>query len=84
MEYELYIRRAAFDFLRQLRSAERDQLLRLLDELCSDPHRVGDFVEKDATGRNVEAMIFRGYAIFYWPDHAVKELRVIKIRLADR
>jgi len=32
----------------------------------------------------IEVLIFRRYAILYWADHAVKELKVTEIRFADR
>ena len=43
MEYEVYLRREVFEFLRQRRNDERDQLLTLLHALGKDPYRRGDF-----------------------------------------
>ena len=65
-------------------SDERNRLLRLLHELGQDPYRGGDFSERDLSRRNAEVLIFRQYAISYWADHAVKELKVIDIRDADK
>jgi hypothetical protein len=84
MEYEVYLRREVFEFLRQRRSDDRDQLLALLRALGQDPHRRGDFTERDQTGRDIEVLVFRRYAVLYWADHAVKELKVTEVRFADR
>lgn len=84
MEYEVYLRREVFEFLRRCRSDERDQLLTQLEALGRDPYRRGDFTERDQSGRDIEVLIIRRYAILYWPDHAVKELKVTEVRYADR
>ena len=84
MGYELYLRREAFEFLRRCRTADRDRLLTLLRTLANDPYRRGDFIERDRGGRAIEGLVFGRYAILYWADHAVKELKVVDIRHADR
>lgn len=84
MEYEVYLRREALEFLRLRRNDERDLMLGLIRSLGKDPSRRGDFAERDSNGREIEVLIFRRYAILYWADHAVKELKVTEIRFADR
>jgi hypothetical protein len=84
MEYDVYLRIEAFEFLRHRHGDERNRLLRLLHELGRDPYRHGDFVEPDPSGQDIQVLIFQRYAISYWADHAVKELKVIDIRYADR
>jgi hypothetical protein len=84
MDYEVYLRREVFEFLRQCRGADREQLLMLLRSLGRDPFRRGDFTEPDRAGRGIEVLVFRRYAVLYWADHAVKELKVVEIRYADR
>ncbi len=84
MEYEVYLRREAFEFLRQRHLGDREQLLALLHQLGRDPFRRGDFSERDRSGRAIEGLILRRYAILFWADHAVKEVKVVEIRYADR
>jgi len=84
MEYEVYLRREVLEFLRQRRRDERDQLLTLHWGLGRDPCRRGDFTERDRSGRNIEVLVFRRFAILYWADHAVKEMKVTDVRFADR
>ena len=83
MEYEVYLRREVFDFLRGLRREDREHLLTLLRKLGRDPFRRGDFSERDLAGREVQGLITRRYAVLYWADHAVKEVKVADIRSAD-
>ena len=84
MEYEVYLRREAFDFPRQLRWDDREHLLGLLQCLGRDPFPRGDFSERDSSGREIEVLIIRRYAVLSWTDHAVKEVKVTDIRFADR
>jgi hypothetical protein len=84
MEYEVYLRTEAFEFLRHRHTDERNRLLRLLSELGADPYRRGDFTERDLNGRDIQVLVFQRYAISYWADHAVKELKMIDIRYADK
>ena len=84
MEYELYLRNEVFAFLRQCRRTDREALLTFLRAIADDPHRRGDFTERDRSDRDLEVLVFRGYAVVYWADHPVKELKVVDIRYADR
>jgi hypothetical protein len=84
MDYEVYLRTEAFEFLRHRHTDTRNRLLRLFHELSRDPYRRADFNERDQTGRDIQVLIFQHYAISYWADHAVKELKVIDVRYADK
>lgn len=84
MDYEVYLRGEVFEFLRHCRVNERELLLKLLRALGQDPYRRGDFTERDQSGRDIEVVVSRQYAVLFWADHAVKELKVIEIRPADR
>jgi hypothetical protein len=84
MAHDVYLRREAHEFLRNCGREERQNLLTLLDSLAQSPFTIGDFTEKDRTGREVQGLICRRAAILFWADHAVKEVKVVDIRLADR
>ena len=62
---------------------ERDLILRFLESLESRPSRKGDYEEMDAVGRPVQIKVIGKYALTYWADHAVKEVKVTRIELAD-
>ena len=83
MEYEVYLRREVFEFLGQRRRPEREELFSLFRALGRDPHGRGDFTERDRTGREIEVLVFRKYAVLYWADQAVKEVKITEVRFAD-
>ena len=56
MDYEVYLRTEAFEFLRHRHRDERNRLLRLLHELGRDPYRRGDFAERDLSGRDIQVL----------------------------
>ena len=63
MEYEVYLRRQVFELLAKRRPQERDELFALFRALGHDPHRRGDFIERDPAGREIEVLVFRTYAV---------------------
>ena len=62
---------------------ERHRILSFLESLANDPERVGDYTERDDAGRSVQIKIVGDYALTYWVDHALKEVKVTKIEKAD-
>ena len=64
MEYEVYLRTEAFEFLRHRHGDERNTLLRFLHELGRDPYRRGDFAERDLNGRDIQVLIFPAIRAF--------------------
>ena len=80
MPYTTFLVREAADALRTLRSTERDQVIRLLDFLEEFPSTKGDTFEQDSVGRRLEVKILGRIKAVYWPDHAVKEVKVLQIK----
>jgi mRNA-degrading endonuclease RelE of RelBE toxin-antitoxin system len=62
---------------------ERDRIISFLEGLKSDPDCAGDYAERDESGRLVQIKILGDYAVTYWADHPVKEVKVTKIEKAD-
>ena len=63
--------------------ADRDCILSFIEHLTNNPESAGDFTDRDDAGRFVQIKILGGYAITYWADHAVREVKVTKIEKAD-
>jgi hypothetical protein len=61
---------------------ERNQILRLLKRLRTDPFLEGDYIERDDVGRLMQVVIVGQSAMVFWADHAVKEVKVIDLRSA--
>ena len=62
----------------------RYQVLSFLQSLAEHPTKPGDYEERDEVGRPVQIKIIGRYALTYWADHAVKEVKVMKFEKADR
>jgi hypothetical protein len=58
--------------------------LKFLEALADDPSKRGDYQERDDVGRAVQIKVVGKFALTYWADHAVKEIKVTKIEKADR
>ena len=82
MPYRVFI---AADVIANLRTCRRQEQLRitaLFDELANNPYRSGDYVERDEIGRPIQVMIVGRQAIFFWADHAVKEVKIVDLKPA--
>ena len=62
----------------------RDRILSFLESLAGNPNQTGDYAERDDTGRSVHIKIIGDYALTYFADHAVKEVKVTKVETANR
>jgi hypothetical protein len=84
MEYDVYLRDEAFEFIRKQSPAGREKLLGFLAGLRIDPFRKGDYTERDERGRDIEVVVVGRYAILFWTDHPVKEVKIVELRHSDR
>lgn len=62
----------------------REQILSFLASLAEHPAKLGGYEERDEVGRPIQIKVIGDFALTYWADHAVKEVKVIKIEAADR
>ena len=51
--------------------------------LGEHPFIQGDYTESDEVGQRREVKIVGRYAVTFWADHAVKEVKVTNIQIAD-
>jgi hypothetical protein len=77
--YELYIRREVFQVLEDVSESAREKTLRFMEILSVDPFREGDFASHDDTGRKVQVKLVGEYALYYWADHAAREVRLLDL-----
>jgi hypothetical protein len=61
----------------------RRQLLAVLDQIAANPFHKGDLQQRDPAGRVHEVALLGDWLVTYWPDHAVKEIRVVALERAD-
>lgn len=81
--YEVFLRKEVTEALRGIRGGQRDRIVAFIDDLITDPFEVGDYSEYDATAREVRIKIIGTYAITFWADHAVREIKITDLRRAD-
>ena len=68
--------------LRDCRSRERESITRFFDQIADDPFGAGDFVEQDDAGRDIQVTLIGRFALYFWSDHAVKEVKVVGMKIA--
>jgi len=77
--YTIYLKRSVHQALRELRGNRKRAIEKYIDYLSDNPFDVGDFSETDSNGRTVHCKVIRDFALSFYPDHAVKELKVIEL-----
>lgn len=84
MRYKVYIEETAVEMIAATRGTQRNALKEFIRSLASDPFNEGDFFELDSIDRKVFTTLVGEYAVSFWPDHAVKEIKVFQISKADK
>jgi hypothetical protein len=59
----------------------RQEILAELDCLAREPFAEPDLVETGASGRRYSIRVREQIVLTYWVDHAVKEVRVIRVEI---
>lgn len=59
--------------------AKRRVVISQIEKLANDPYTNGDYEVADATGRKNQVQVLHSFAITFWADHAVKELRIVDL-----
>ena len=84
LSYDLYVRHEIYELLRTLPSGIRRKIIAFMESLPADPFQAGESVATDREGRPCQVRIVGRYAIYFWADHAVKEVRVVDMVDADQ
>jgi hypothetical protein len=83
LSYEVYVRHEVYQALTIVRGRNRERVLSFIESLANDPFKKGDASEQDSAGRRHQIKIFGKLALYYWPDHAEKEVRIVDLIDAD-
>ena len=70
--------------MRQMRPAWRTRIIHFLESLAADPFQSGDYTERDPVDRTLQVKVIGPWAIVYWTDHPVCEVKVVQILPSDR
>jgi hypothetical protein len=82
--YRVFIAAEVIAALRTRGRREQQTITRLFDELAQNPFRAGDYAEQDDVGRPIQVLIIGSSAIYFWPDHAVREVKIIDLKSTGR
>ncbi|MDD5141228.1 MAG: hypothetical protein PHY43_13325 [Verrucomicrobiales bacterium] len=63
---------------------QREAVMKFIRSLADNPNSAGDFTEVDNARRTVQVKVVGRYAITFWADHAVSEIKVTHIKSADK
>ena len=77
--YDIFMKRPVHESLKRLKGSKKRAIEKFIDYLSDNPFEIGDFSESDDIGRQIYCKVIKNYAITYYPDHAVKEIKVIEL-----
>jgi hypothetical protein len=82
--YRVFLAKEIVAQLRDCKRRERESMTRFFDQIADDPYRAGDLVEQDDSGRDIQVTLMGRFALYFWSDHAVKEVKVVGLKVAGR
>jgi hypothetical protein len=78
-EYDPVFSAKAWEALLRFSRRRQARVAHIAFALADFPFRVSDYQTADSTGRSLENIEIDGFILTYWPDHAVRELRIVEI-----
>ena len=81
--YAVYINQSALDSAPKT-GTQRQLVLDFIRWLPNNPNFAGDFSEKDDQGRTFFVKVVGRFAITFWPDHPVAEIKITHVKPADK
>lgn len=81
---DLFIDCDVSESIRVLRKPVRERIILFLRELKLEPETLEGYSEPDDTDRSIQIKILGRYAIHYWYDSPVREIKIIGLSSADR
>ena len=81
--YSWSLARAAGRSFQNLSAAQRTMLLADLERLASHPFRASHLRYTDSDTREIRVWVIEDIVIHYWLDHAIRDVRITLIELAD-
>lgn len=83
LSYDLFIRHEVYQFLQGVSTRDQERFCDFVESLASDPFRHGDATTLDEHGRAIQVKVLGRLVLFYWADHAAKEVRVVDLSTTD-
>jgi mRNA-degrading endonuclease RelE of RelBE toxin-antitoxin system len=83
LSYEVFIRHEVYRALQGASAHDQERVSDFIESLAGNPFREGDATIPDEHGRTVQVKMLGRLVLFYWADHAEKEVRVVDLANAD-
>lgn len=77
--YRTVFNRQALKFVAVADEESFAEIERWVNKVEREPSLPGDYTEQDEDHRELQVIVLSRVAIAYWPDHAVREVRVARI-----
>ena len=81
--YDIYVRHEVHHILSDINSDSCERIVHFIESLSTDPFQTGDYSEIDHNDREYFVRIIGKYAVYFWTDHAAKEVKVLDLVDAD-
>ena len=62
---------------------QRQRIMDFVRSLANDPFQHGDYKDSDPAGRTIEVKVVGRFAVSFYSDHAVREVKIVNIQPAD-
>ena len=82
MDYRYVLDAEVAEVILTLSSRQRWEFVKIFRSLASNPNQRGELSFRDSKGRKIQKRRFGLWLISYWPDHAVKEVRIVGVQPA--
>lgn len=83
MEYQLFARDRVFAVIQTFEASAQSDIFAAFDSLKANPFQEGDYHEDGPYAGPELAKIVGPFAIIYYVDHAVKEVKILDLLLSD-
>jgi hypothetical protein len=77
--YEPVLSGRAASFLIGLSRSKQRAVMLLAERLAEHPSQLGDYATKDDSDRVIQHLLVGDWHFSFWPDHAVRELRITEV-----
>lgn len=84
LPYAVFVQHELYEVIRTMRQPWRNKVVQFIESLAGNPFDAGDYSERDPADRFIQVKVVGPWAIFFWADHAVSEVKVVQIVLSDR
>ena len=82
MDYRPFVSLEILDSVRAIRGKRKEEILRYFYDLGQNPFMLGDF-QLSVADRELQVKVFGKYSVYFWVDHAVREVKIVELLKSD-